>query len=418
MIRCQIKFFAAIFFLVVNSIVSAEILIRDATIHASNYSVVLKNQDIRIIGDRIAEIGVYLETSEANPISINAKGRYVTPSLFAGLTSIGLNEVNLEETTVDHILKSSPYGRLHPEFDVTVAYNPNSTSVPITRIEGHGFTLLEARSGYSFIAGQGQTVMLDGQYDSFVGKKVLFVNIGSQASELSGSSRALQWMILEQAIQEARDRPRNGEQRLLSQRGRGSLNYLLKEGMIIFSVNRASDILQCIKFINRHAIDAVIHGGAEAWMVADKLAKAEIPVILNSLNNLPYSFDEIGARLDNAALLDEAGVKVIFSSGETQNARKNRQLAGNAVANGLSQSSALAALTINPAIQLGLPSQEIGIGNIANLVIWSGDPLEITTLADQVILSGKIMPMISRQTRLLQRYLPQNTKMPRAYIVN
>ena len=109
-------------------------------------------------------------------------------------------------------------------------------------------------------------------------------------------------------------------------------------------------------------------------------------------------------------------VTVIFSSGETQNARKNRQLAGNAVANGLSHGAALAALTMNPAAELGLPSPEISAGNIANLVIWSSDPLEITTIADQVILAGKIMPMESRQTKLLQRYLPENPQTPRAYI--
>ena len=416
MTRHQFRLIAATFLSFVVNLASAEILIRDAIIHTDNFANVVKDQDIRINNDRIVETGLNLEPIDANSIIIPANGRYVTPTLFAGLTSIGLNEVNLENTTVDDMLTSSPGQLLRPEFDITTAYNPNSTIIPITRIEGYGFTLLKARSDYSFIMGQGQTVMLDGGYNSFVGKNALFIEIGSHASELSGNSRASQWMILEQTLDEARSRPRNGEHRLLSNKGRLAMMDLSTEGKLIFSVNRASDIMQCIKFANKHGIDAMIHGGTEAWMIADKLAQAEIPVILNSLSNLPNSFDEIGARLDNAALLEAAGVTVIFSSGETQNARKNRQLAGNAVANGLAHGAALAALTINPAAELGLPSQEIAAGNIANLVIWSGDPLEITTLADQVILAGKIMPMESRQTKLLQRYLPENPETPRAYI--
>ena len=79
----------------------------------------------------------------------------------------------------------------------------------------------------------------------------------------------------------------------------------------------------------------MVHGGREAWIVADQLKAADIPVVLNALDNLPADFDSLGSRLDNAALLDQAGVTVMFSSGETHNARKIRQVAGNAVANGL-----------------------------------------------------------------------------------
>ncbi|HKX57256.1 MAG TPA: amidohydrolase family protein, partial [Xanthomonadales bacterium] len=141
---------------------------------------------------------------------------------------------------------------------------------------------------------------------------------------------------------------------------------------------------------------------------------------LDPLSNLPSDFDSIGARLDNAALLHQAGVSISFSmSGDsTHNARKLRYAAGVAVANGLPFAAGLEALTINPASIFNLPE---GYGSIAanapaNLVMWTGDPLEVTTMADAVILNGKSIPMVSRQTLLRDRYLPQNPELPRAYI--
>ena len=108
----------------------------------------------------------------------------------------------------------------------------------------------------------------------------------------------------------------------------------------------------------------------------------------------------------------------MFSGAGTHNARKQRQAAGNAVANGLPWDAALAALTAVPADILGLDggAGRIEPGSPADLVLWSGDPLEVTSAAEVVVINGKLMPMESRQTRLRDRYLPENPAMPRAYI--
>jgi imidazolonepropionase-like amidohydrolase len=153
-------------------------------------------------------------------------------------------------------------------------------------------------------------------------------------------------------------------------------------------------------------------------MVADELATAGVPVLLDPLTNLPSNFDRLGARLDNAALLHEAGVTVAFSGAGTHNARKQRQAAGNAVANGLPWDAALAALTAAPADIFGLGdgAGRIEPGSPADLVIWSGDPLEVTTWADQVIIGGVSVDMVSRQTLLRGRYLEAGTALPRAYV--
>jgi imidazolonepropionase-like amidohydrolase len=204
----------------------------------------------------------------------------------------------------------------------------------------------------------------------------------------------------------------------LTVNGRAALAQYVGKGNVLFHVDRASDILQVLDFSQRQQINPIIVGGAEAWKVADQLAESGVPVLLNALANLPGNFDQLGARLDNAAILHEAGVTISFHIGESNSDTTMRQLAGNAVANGLPWEAALAALTSNPAMIFGLTG-DIGSleeDGVADLVIWSDDPLEVTSAADQVIISGQIIPMVSRQTLLRDRYLPANPGKPRAYI--
>jgi len=225
-------------------------------------------------------------------------------------------------------------------------------------------------------------------------------------NDRSGGSRAAQWMLLEQAVHETRTRP-TGDKLLMHPLGREVFARYLAGGRVVFSVNRAADILKTLAFAKRNGIKPVIVGGAEAWIVADELAAAKVPVILDALINLPDSFDQIGARLDNAALLHRAGVKVAFTHfSESHNARKVRQVAGNAAAHGLPKDAALAGLTSNPADIFGLGNSRghIAAGQVADVVLWSGDPLEVTSVAEQVWINGRAIEMRSRQQELRDRY--------------
>ena len=153
-------------------------------------------------------------------------------------------------------------------------------------------------------------------------------------------------------------------------------------------------------------------------MLADRLAEAGVPVLIDALENLPDSFDQLGARLDNAAILHAAGVTQAFTGEDTHNARKLRQTAGNAVAHGLPYDAGLAAMTVNPALIFELPEGTgvLQIGSRADLVLWSDDPLDVTSVADQVVIAGQAIPMVSRQTLLRDRYLQASPGTPRAYI--
>lgn len=391
------------------------VFINDGTIYTMSSQSTMQNADLLIRDGVVRAIGNEL-TAPADATVIEANGRPVTPGFFAGITNIGLQDIPMEKNTVDAGLNLQS---MHPEFDVTPAYNPDSTLVPITRIEGFSWTVLGANRAGNFVGGLGRGVLFDGGYESFAGDSVLFIDIGSDASEQSGGSRAAQWMLLNRAMQEATSEDVQwSPDTVLTLAGREALRDVSTQGTIVFDADRASDILQVIRFSQQHELRAVLRGGAEAWKVADELAEAGIPVLLNPLENLPRSFDQLGARLDNAALLHAAGVTVSYHTDESNNARKIRQVAGNAVANGLPYETALAGLTRSPA-------QIFGMGELAgtlqedspaDIVIWSGDPLEVTSAADQVIIGGQIIPMVSRQTLLRDRYLPENPEVSRVYI--
>jgi hypothetical protein len=400
-----------------------DVLIRNATVHTATARGTLHNADVLVRDGRIASVGTNL--SAGNATVVEANGRALTPALFGGINAIGLEEVSGERSTVD---SSQALGAgthemaVRPEFDVTLAYNPASVLVPIARVEGIGFTLLSANptSGGSIIGGQGGIVRLDGSLDP-VGPRVLFVSLGSGAASLSGNSRAAQWMILDQLVAEARGRiGADSKHALLTPMGRAALaRFLDGRGRVLVEIHRAADIVQLLRWSQRNNMRVAIAGGAEAWKVAPQLAAAKVPVFVDTLANLPGDFDRIGATMENAARLHAAGVPVSFAqSGDaSHNARKIRQLAGNAAANGLPWDEALAGLTRVPAEAFGVADQlgSIAPGKRADLVLWSGDPLEVSSLAEQVWLGGNVVPMRSRQTELRDRYLRAENGLPRAY---
>ncbi len=406
-----------------------DLLIRNATVHTASARGTLRNTDVLVKQGRIAAIGNGLAAGNA-PV-VDAQGQSLTPALFGGITDIGVEEVSGESSTVDATLALGANAadmQVRPEFDVTLAYNPESVLVPVARVEGIGWTLLSAgsRPGGSLIGGQGGMVRLDGSLDA-VGPRALFVTLGGAGANLSGSSRAAQWMLLDQLIDEARGRiPPDSRFALLTPAGRATLaKYLGGGGRVLARVQRAADIARLLRWAKQRGVRVALVGAAEGWKVAPQIAAAGVPVFVDVLANLPGDFDEIGASLENAARLHAAGVKVSFFQGgdASHNARKLRQLAGNAVANGLPWEAGLAGLTSVPAAALGAGGEigaAIEVGQRADLVLWSGDPLDVASVARQLWLDGRAIPMRSRQTELRDRYLraagtPQEGQLPRAY---
>jgi imidazolonepropionase-like amidohydrolase len=172
-------------------------------------------------------------------------------------------------------------------------------------------------------------------------------------------------------------------------------------------VDRASDIEAAIALARDFGVRLVVSGGAEGSIVAAELAKARVPVILNPLQDLPQAFESLQSSLENAAVLAKAGVLIAFETGDSHNAGNLVQLAGNAVANGLPYEKGLEAIMSNPARIYGMSSRtgSLEAGMDADVVLWSGDPLEVTSAPEQVFIRGRKIPMTSRQTELRDRYL-------------
>ena len=415
--------------LALSGLASAQdVLIRNATVHTATARGTLQSADVLVRNGRIAAVGSGL--AAGNATVVDAQGKPLTPALFGGITDIGVEEVSGEASTVDTALalgENAADMQVRPEFDVTLAYNPESVLVPVARVEGIGWTLLSAgsRAGGSLVAGQGGVVRLDGSLDA-IGPRVLFITLGADGASLSGSSRAAQWMLLDQLIDELRGRiPQDSQFALLTPAGRATLaKYFGGGGRVVVRIHRAADIVRLLRWSKQRDVRVALLGAAEAWKVAPQIAAAGVPVFVDSLANLPAGFDEIGATLENAARLHAAGVQVSFSQAgdASHNARKVRQLAGNAVAHGLPWEAALAGLSSVPATSFGLGGDfgSIAIGQRADLVLWSGDPLDVAHVAQQVWLDGRAIPMRSRQTDLRDRYLrtvvPADAGgLPRAY---
>jgi imidazolonepropionase-like amidohydrolase len=195
-----------------------------------------------------------------------------------------------------------------------------------------------------------------------------FINLRQRQRDVGGQPRRSVDVIDRDS--QTRSPSAQDEHTLLHPAGREALAKFLSGGRVVFGVARAAEIRRAIAFAKRYGMKPVIAGGAEAWVVADELAREKVPVLLDALENLPYTFDGIGARLDNAALLNRAGVRIAFTQfNESHNARKVRQLAGNAVAHGLPKDAALAALTVQPAEILASPLTEV-VSRVGRLRTW------------------------------------------------
>lgn len=394
---------------------AASVLIRNATVHTLTARGTLENADVLITNGTVAAIGTGLRAPAGAEV-VDANGRPVTPGLFAGVSSLGLEETGLAPEASDEALQ---LGSMRPEFDVTLAYNPDSISIGVNRVAGMTFGVIApvaqpgsgSRRGGSIIAGQGGIVPLDGSLEPLA--RALFVELGGANSALSGGSRAAHYMLIHQALVEARtpNMMLMHDDRLLTPLGRQVLLEVLKDARpIVLELDRAADIRQVLAFAKREQLpNVVITGGAEAWRVAPELAAAKATVLVDPLVNLPDNFDAVGATLENAARLHAAGVPVGFtlSSPEPHNVRKLRQAAGVAAAHGLPWDAALAAITRVPAEAFGVADRVgvLAVGRPADLVLWSGDPLEVTTWAEKVWIAGRRQPERSRQTELRDRYL-------------
>jgi imidazolonepropionase-like amidohydrolase len=365
---------------------------------------------------RIAAVGRDVAVP-AGARRVDARGKRVTPGLFESNTRIGLTEVGAVPGTNDFTLADQDEDRIMAAFDVADGLNPASIVIPVTRIAGVT-TAVAAPGGGGLVNGKGVVIDLAGDDagDMLVKDPVaMYATLGEGVETAGGGARGGTTMRLRELLEDTRAYARQrsdferGETREFAA-SRLDLQAMIPviQGRLPLAVeaHRASDLRTALRLADEYGLKLILLGASEGWMVADEIARARVPVVVKVLQNLPSSFERLGSRYDNAALLRRAGVQLAITTGDTHNARNVRQEAGNAVAYGLPWDEALRAVTLYPAQIWGVADTHgsLAPGKVADVVVWDGDPLELMTSVEHVFIGGREVPLTSRQTELRDRY--------------
>lgn len=351
---------------------------------------------------------------------VDATGLVLTAGLIDAASGAGIVEVPSVDGTNDARLDSYVLGA---GFDPSYAFNPMSEVIRVARVDGVLAGAVMPSPGPDPFAGLVRVFAYSNTFEPLTNEPPgLLVRFGSAGAAITGGSRAATIQHLMNGMREARHYDRNRRQYergshpplSFSRIDLEALVQVANRDMPIFAaVDRAADIEMLLTVTADLEIDLTILSGADAWKVAGQLAEREVAVVMNPLTN-HAQFEYLGARLDNAALLEDAGVEIAISPFSASDSRKIRQLAGIAVANGLSREAAIAAITSAPAKILGIDSLtgSLTVGQRADLVLWNGDPLELSTYPVEVFVGGESMDLTSRQIRLAERYRDLDTATP------
>jgi imidazolonepropionase-like amidohydrolase len=436
------------------AITGGRVVIGDGSAPIDNGTVVIRN-------GRVVAAGAGVQVPAGAEV-VDANGRWVTPGLVSGFSRIGLAEVDAVDPSNDTQAPTSPF---NAALDVAPAINPQAAAIGINRAAGVTRAVVAPQAARSIFAGQGAIIDLGGDMDPITRRRAFqFVELGETGAAQAGGSRVSAHALLRNALREAGQlrlpisggggrggqRP-SGEEFLVEEipdvrqleptRERPSDVLLTRfdaaalvpvvqgRQLLLVHVERASDILQTLALRQEFPrLRLVLVGATEGWRVADQIRAAGVPVIANALNDLPATFEQLAATQSNVGRLRAAGVTVAIghiNDDETRQIRVMPQYAGNLVAlnnvpghTGLSWDQAFAAISSQPAAAVGLDG-EIGSlrpGRRADVVIWDGDPLELSTGVQAVWIDGVQQSLENRQTRLRDRYRqPQEGPLPHAY---
>ena len=393
------------------SAAAQDVAIVNAKVWTGTSAGTLENATVYVSDGTIQGMGVNYAPPSGTRL-IHAGGNWVTPGIIASFSRVGTVEVGAEDTTNDTNASGSLFSVALRAAD---GFNPAATSVAVTRVEGVTQMAVAPATGRSMIAGQGFIADTSGSADSISDESAfVYVDLGEGGAGLAGGSRPAAWAALRGAFADARGDPArfmaHNEGDTLTRADAQAFGPAVRgQQLILVSAHRASDIRQVIQLKAENLnLNLAIVGADEGWIVADELAAARIPVITDPFSNLPASFAQLGATSRNAERLIDAGVPTAFAhlGNSGHQSRLVLQSAGNAVANGVSFDDAMAALTVVPATIFGMEaSGTIERGELADLVIWDGDPLDVTSAPSAVFIEGIEQSLVTRQTKLRDRYL-------------
>ncbi len=409
------------------------IAITDGTLVLGDGSEPIQGGTVVIRNGRVVAAGAAVQ-APADAEMIDATGKWVTPGIVAGFSRLGLAEVDLGADGSDDT--DSGNGPFNAAIDVTPAINPRASTIAVSRADGVTRAVVAPVAGKNIFAGQGAVIDTGDDMDAVLRARAFqFVELGEGGAGIAGGSRASAFVLFRNALREARDlRGRlDGQRRddvLLTRFDAAALVPVVQgKQLLLVHVERAKDILNVLDL--RHefpGLKIALVGASEGWLVADKIAESGVWVIASALNDLPASFEMLAATQSNIGRMRAAGVKVaigMIDDNDTRYVRNQRQYAGNLVAlsklpgaAGVSWGEAFAMISSRPAEAVGL-GKEIGslaAGRRGDVVIWSGDPLELNSAPEAVWIDGVRQPLDNHQTKLRDRYRSlEREALPEAY---
>ena len=378
--------------------------------------------DILIDGDTILEVST---KSLKGDVVVDASNKIVTPGVIAPDTQIGILEIGAISETRDGDSDIYSMG-----FSVYDAINPNSTLIPWNRSNGVTSAITLPDFNWDPLSGMASYLLLDGSLrvngmpDVALTGEIGAISSGSRAESLILLKDLLEFastldekdMSSPKKISEAIEDFEIAELMDLHPRDVIALYNLLNNNLpLIIKTNRASDILKLIDIKKLYGLNLILMSAQEAELVKNEIAENNIPVIINPFDNIPDSFDELASNIRISASLEEVGIKVMFSESRTHNYHLIRQGAGNAVANGMSYTGAIMALTSNVAKSFNITDRGIlKKGMKADIVVWEDDPLEPSTFPMKVFIDGNDMDLTTRSSRLTERYVDKRD-LPNTY---
>jgi imidazolonepropionase-like amidohydrolase len=405
------------------AITGGKLVIGDGSAPIDGGTVVIRDGSIVAAG-----VGVAIP---AGARQIDASGKWVTPGVFAGFTRLGLSEVDAVNGTND---KSGGKSGFSAAIDIAPAIDPFRSPFAVNRSAGVTRAVVAPVAGDNIFAGQGAIADLGADSDAVTKARAFqFAEFGEDGAANAGGSRAGTHLHFRAMLREAQDYAagRDGfdDDLLKAEDAKALLSVLRGETRLLIHVEGANDILRLLELKRDFpSIKMVFVGATEGWRVAPQLAQAGVPVIASALNDLPATFEMLGATQSNIGRMKDAGVKVaigMINDRDSHQLRYTTQYAGNLVslervpnATGLSWDEAFAAISSVPADIMGVGDRygSLKSGKAADVVVWDGDPLELSSTPTSVIIDGVEQPLGNRQQRLRDRYArPTEGDLPKAY---
>ncbi|TSB04546.1 amidohydrolase family protein [Sphingorhabdus contaminans] len=405
------------------AITGGKLVIGDGSGPVDGGTVVIRDGSIIAAG-----VGVAIP---AGARQIDASGKWVTPGVFAGFTRLGLSEVDAVNGTND---KSGGKSGFSAAIDIAPAIDPFRSPFAVNRSAGVTRAVVAPEAADNIFAGQGAIADLGADSDAVTKARAFqFAEFGEDGAANAGGSRAGTHLHFRAMLREAQEyaagRDTFDDDLLKAEDAKALLSVLRGETRLLIHVEGANDMLRLLELKRDFpSIKMVFVGATEGWRVAPQLAQAGVPVIASALNDLPATFEMLGATQSNIGRMKDAGVKVaigMINDRDSHQLRYTTQYAGNLVsleklpnATGLSWGEAFAAISSVPADIMGVGDRfgSLKAGKAGDVVVWDGDPLELSSAPTTVIIDGVEQPLGNRQQRLRDRYArPTEGDLPKAY---